>query len=149
MQNYNNSNMIFCGDLKTLPPTTRTDWISDSSGMIHYDSCCSIYNELHLKSKHSKIKSFMYQFKMNGCKCQHDQTYWQEKEERYKTHILQKTDDGIFLPPPLNYKLNWPECCMYDIGPSLRWKNSNYTEEAVDNDEDVKVQFEKFIKECK
>ena len=91
-----------------LPPTTTSHWRKAPDNIIHYDGCCSIYNELKKKEKEERIKYYLYQCKVNDWKCHHTKEYYDEKFN--KANVNKEK----FAPPPLIFNFAWPECCMND-----------------------------------
>jgi len=137
---------IFCGNEGNnyykdfLPPTTCMHWRIAPNKIIHYDGCCSIYEELIKKEKEVRIKIKLYEYKIYEWKCPHTEQYYKNK---FNYDNERKEPDA---PPPLILKYTTPECCIYDPPIShVRRKSVSFSIDDALNDPDVIKEYNDYI----
>ena len=111
----------FCGNID-LPPTSGPHPI-DSEGIYHYQGCCHKYDTLMKEIKKNRIMIEMYEFKINGWKCPHDEAFYvQQKidnEKKYQDKY-QHIPDHLCPPRSLIFRFNYPDCCISHTNPDFR-----------------------------
>jgi len=108
----------FCGN-HTLSPTSGPN-PQDSSGIYHYQGCCDQYDILMKVIKKKRIMTRMYEFKINGWKCYHDDAFYDQKKienDKIFQEKYQDVPENQRPPPLLVFRYNFPECCISHSNP--------------------------------
>jgi hypothetical protein len=102
-----------------LPPTSGPN-PEDSNGIYHYQGCCHQYDSLMKVIKKNSIMTRMYEFKINGWKCCHDDAFYDQKKvdsDKKFQGTYQHVPENERPPPSLIFRFNFPECCTTHTNP--------------------------------
>ena len=111
----------FCGG-HHLPPTSGPNPV-DLNGIYHYQGCCHQYDNLMKVIRKESIMIRMYEYKINGWKCFHDEAFYDQKKidnEKKFQETYKDVPDHLRPPPPLIFRLDFPNCCMSHTNPDFR-----------------------------
>jgi hypothetical protein len=111
----------FCGG-HFLAPTSGPNPV-DLNGVYHFQGCCHQYDDLMRVIRKESIMIRMYEFKINGWNCPHNQAFYDQKKldkEKIYEETYKDVPNNRRPPPPLIFKFNYPECCTSHTNPDFR-----------------------------
>jgi hypothetical protein len=110
----------FCGN-HMLSPTSGPN-PRDLNGVYHYEGCCHQFDSLMKEIKRESIMTRMYEFKINGWKCSHDDAFYDQKkidnDKQFQEN--QHVPEKQLLPPLLIFRYNFPKCCTSHTNPDFK-----------------------------